>query len=99
MTATSFRDGVNLKRERREARERDLAVKQCALPDKRYGVILADPPWRFKVYSRETGMDRAADNHYLTQETADIFVLDVRSIAAPDCVLFLWATVDRKSVV
>ena len=31
------------------------------MPDKRYGVIYADPPWQFEPYSRITGMDRAAE--------------------------------------
>jgi N6-adenosine-specific RNA methylase IME4 len=81
-----------IKQERRAARERDLADKIRALPDKRYGVILADPPWRFEPYSRVTGMDRAAENHYPTSPLAEIKALDVESIAAADCVLFLWAT-------
>jgi N6-adenosine-specific RNA methylase IME4 len=79
------------KKERRDERERELAVKITALPDKQYGVILADPPWRFTSYSAETGMDRAADNHYPTMDVAAIAALKVP--AAADCVLFLWATV------
>lgn len=81
------------KRERRDARERGLAGKILALPDEKYGVIYADPEWRFEVWSRETGMDRSADNHYQTSELADILKRDVASIAADDCVLFLWSTV------
>jgi N6-adenosine-specific RNA methylase IME4 len=81
------------KQARRAARESALAAKQLALPDRRYGVIVADPPWRFEPYSRETGMDRAADNHYPTQSIGDIATLPVPSIAAKDCVLFLWVTV------
>ena len=81
------------KAERRAERELELAGKQAALPQKRYGVIVADPEWRFEPYSRETGMDRAADNHYPTSITDDIAARDVPSIAADDCVLFLWATV------
>ena len=82
------------KAERRAAREAELGAKVAALPDKRYGVILADPEWRFEPWSRETGLDRcSADNHYPTSETAAIAARDVASIAAPDCVLFLWATV------
>lgn len=80
------------KQERRGERETELAAKIAALPDKRYGVILADPEWRFEPRSRETGMDRAADNHYPTSETDDIAARPVASIAADDCVLFLWAT-------
>lgn len=81
------------KKEQRATRERELAAKQTALPDKRYGVIYADPEWRFEVYNRDTGMDRAADNHYPTSETDAICARPVRDIAAPDCALFLWATV------
>jgi N6-adenosine-specific RNA methylase IME4 len=77
---------------RRAKRERDLAEKQTALPTKKYGVIVADPEWRFEPWSRETGMDRAADNHYPTSCLDVIKARDVASIAAPDCVLFLWAT-------
>ena len=54
------------KAERRATREAELAARIIALPDKKYGVIYADPPWRFEPYSRDTGMDRAADNHYPT---------------------------------
>lgn len=82
-----------IKKHAREARERDLGEKQRALPAKRYGVILADPEWRFEVYSRETGMDRAADNHYPTSDLELIKSRPVGEIAADDCVLFLWATV------
>ena len=37
-------------------------------------------------------MDRAADNHYATSLTKTIMAIDVASIAAKDCVLYLWAT-------
>ena len=75
------------KKRARENRERILGACQQALPDKKFGVILADPEWRFKTYSRETGMDRAADNHYPTSETDAICARPVGDIAAPDCVL------------
>ncbi len=81
------------KKERRAERERDLATRQTALPDKRYGVIYADPEWRFEVYNRESGMDRSADNHYPTSVTDEICARPVTNIAADDCALFLWATV------
>ena len=91
MTASS-KDRTLAKQKLRQERERALAKKIRALPNKRYGVILADPEWRFEPYSRVTGMDRAADNHYPTQTLDQIAALDVASIAADDCVLFLWAT-------
>lgn len=76
----------------REAREADLASRQRALPNKRYGVILADPEWRFEPFSRETGMEKAADNHYPTSPLEAIKARGVEAIAADDAVLFLWAT-------
>jgi N6-adenosine-specific RNA methylase IME4 len=79
------------KRKRRGERERALAAKITALPDKRFGVIYADPPWKFEVYNDETGQDRAAANHYPTMTTEAIKALEVP--AAKDCVLFLWGTV------
>jgi N6-adenosine-specific RNA methylase IME4 len=83
---------TRVKKLRREARERELGAKQQALPEAKFGVIVADPEWRFEPWSRETGMNRAADNHYPTSEVEAIASRDVASIAADDCVLFLWAT-------
>lgn len=80
------------KKEIRVAKERALGAKQWALPDDRYGVIVADPGWQFKVYSRETGMDRSAENHYACTSLDDIKAIGVAGIAAQDCVLFLWST-------
>jgi N6-adenosine-specific RNA methylase IME4 len=88
---------AHVKEKSRSDNEQALSVKQKALPDKRYGVILADPEWRFEPYSRETGMDRAADNHYPTNETDVICARPVQDIAADDCALFLWATVPMLS--
>ena len=81
------------KRERRARRERELAAKVAALPDKKYAVIVADPEWQFEPWSKETGMDRAAANHYPTTVTEAVAARDVPSISADDCVLFLWATI------
>ena len=82
-----------IKKASRAKREADLGAEQLALPNARYGVIVADPEWRFEPYSRDSGMDRAADNHYATSSLDVIKARDVASIAADDAVLFLWATV------
>ncbi|TIP38370.1 MAG: hypothetical protein E5X76_19990 [Mesorhizobium sp.] len=81
------------KKERRAVREVELAARQTALPAKKYGVIYADPEWQFDPYSTDTGMDRAADNHYPTSDLLTLMKRDVGALAAKDCVLFLWATV------
>ena len=87
-----------LKKIKRDEREHQLAEKQRQEQEKAkkenkqrlYGVIYADPPWNFKPYSEETGMDRAPENHYPTMATDEIKKLSIP--AAKDCVLFLWAT-------
>ena len=80
------------KQAKRATRERVLGGIQLALPTQKFGVIVADPEWRFEPWSRTTGMDRSADNHYPTSVTQVIAARDVASISADDCVLFLWAT-------
>jgi N6-adenosine-specific RNA methylase IME4 len=60
-------------------------------------VILADPPWLFKSLwggrPQKTGAgypSRAVENHYGLMEDNDIASLPVSSVAASDCVLFMW---------
>jgi len=59
-------------------------------PDKKYQIIYADPPWRYKVWNRDTGLGRSADSHYTTMTLEQIKELNVP--ADKNCVLFLWAT-------
>lgn len=83
---------LKLKQERRAERERETAAEILALPDKQYGVVYADPEWRFEPYSRETGLSRGAANHFSTSFTEVIKARPIETIAAKNCVLFLWAT-------
>lgn len=55
---------------------------------KKYGIIYADPPWR---YDRKK-VQGAAETHYSTMGVEDICSLNVSELADRDCVLFLWAT-------
>lgn len=88
----AHRERQETKKNARAVREEILGRQQQRLPDARFGVILADPEWRFEPRSRASGLDRAADNHYPTSALDVIKSRDVASIAADDCVLFLWAT-------
>jgi N6-adenosine-specific RNA methylase IME4 len=83
---------TEMKKLKRAIKEKALGEKQRALPAEKFSCILADPAWRFEPRSRETGLDRAADNHYPTQELKKILKLKVPSIAAKDSILFLCAT-------
>lgn len=51
---------------------------------------MADPPWRFEVWSGK-GKARSAENHYDTMTMREIARMPVDELAAPDCALFLWA--------
>ena len=57
-----------------------------------YGVLYVDPPRDFLVYSRETGMDRHAANHYPVMSLDQLSAL--KPPAAKDCALYLWG--DRR---
>ena len=61
------------------------------MENKKYTVILADPPWKYHVYSKK-GKGRSAESHYPTMQLADIKALPVADIADKDCALFLWVT-------
>jgi N6-adenosine-specific RNA methylase IME4 len=83
-----------IKKVMRAEREQELADRtiqqSLGVNGQLYGVIYADPPWRFETHS-ENGMDRSADNHYPTMTMFDMLTLNVP--AADDCVMFMWATV------
>lgn len=83
------------KKDRRTVKEAELGARQLALPDRKFGVILADPEWPFEVWSEDTGQDRAAKNHYPTSPIEEIMARPVASIAADDAVLLLWATAPK----
>lgn len=58
---------------------------------KKYQIIYADPPWKYKVYSKK-GEGRSAENHYSTMSMEDIGNMPVGKLADKNCVLFLWLT-------
>ncbi|MCY3858980.1 MAG: MT-A70 family methyltransferase [Gammaproteobacteria bacterium] len=66
------------------------------LPDGEFEIIYADPPWDYKgqlQHNGPGGIDTGgAIRHYPTVTLDTLKNLDVASIAAKDCLLFLWAT-------
>ncbi len=60
------------------------------LSERRFAAISADPPWNYVTWS-EKNQTRAASQHYQTMSLDDICALPVAGLAAPDCVLFMWA--------
>lgn len=61
--------------------------KECEIIGK-YNVIYADPPWRYG----QKGLQGAAEKHYPTMSIDELCALPVADLAAPDSVLFMWAT-------
>lgn len=76
------------------------------LPDKKYQIIYADPPWDYggkMQYDKTTIKDEnigfekkiflsSATFQYPTLKLSQLKELDVPSIAAEDCILFMWTT-------
>ncbi len=58
-------------------------------PDKKYQIILADPPWDYN--DKMKGHSFSLDHEYETQNLNWIVDLPVQRIADKNCVLFLWA--------
>ena len=56
-----------------------------------YGLIMADPPWLFKNWSK-AGTHKNASAKYQCMDLDDICAMPVGHLAAKDCLLWLWAT-------
>lgn len=56
----------------------------------RYGAIIADPPWRFRTWG-EHNQQKSASKHYPLMRTEEIAALPVNHLAAPDCMMVMWA--------
>lgn len=64
-----------------------------ALPDKRYKIIYADPPWNYENWGE--GAQRNVQEKYPTMTVEDICAIPVKNIADDNCILFMWATYPR----
>jgi N6-adenosine-specific RNA methylase IME4 len=86
-----------ISRQRRRA-EREAALgaatarawQQLDAPERVFPVLYADFPWRIEPWSRQTGLARAADEHYPTMTLDEIKTAMIRLPAAKNCVLFIW---------
>jgi len=59
------------------------------LPEKKYKVIYADPPWLFKTRS-DKGKEKSPEAHYDCMSLNDICNMPVKDIADENCVLLMW---------
>jgi N6-adenosine-specific RNA methylase IME4 len=73
-----------------ELRQRYNPVPSPQLPDRRYRLLYADPPWSYRDEAHAG--QRGAVYQYPTMTTEELCRLRVAEIASPDAVLFLWST-------
>lgn len=64
---------------------------------KKYNIIYADPPWTYN--DKGLAGQRGAECKYPVQSQEWLESLNVRRIAADDCVLFLWVTMPKLAEV
>jgi len=67
--------------------------RQCPLPEGKYRVLYADPPW-FYNDKCEAGAVQAGgcERHYPSMSIAELCSLPVEELALDDSVLFMWVT-------
>jgi len=78
----------------RQVRNAEKIEKAKSLPEGKYHIIYVDPPWQYRD-KRQTGDHRdstGAEDHYPTMSLDEMKALNVKDMAAKDCVLFCWAT-------
>ena len=60
--------------------------------DKKYNIIYADPPWKYKCWYKSETVKRNAADHYNVMPTADIKEIPVKYITADNAVCIMWVT-------
>lgn len=70
------------------SRRNRLIFTDIFATDKRYGIVYADPPWRYD----NRGCRGACEKHYPTMSLGDICNLPVEDIITGNSILFLWVT-------
>ena len=63
------------------------------LPNKKYNIIYADPPWSYR--DRASAGKRGASFKYKVQEQDWICNLPVQDISDDNCILFMWVTMPQ----
>lgn len=63
-----------------------------APPIGQFGLILADPPWRFATFDGKSAVPTQAADPYDTMTLDDIKGLPLAFTGAADCVCVMWAT-------
>lgn len=74
----------------RVAREQNKEANPPSIPDSKYRIIYADPPWKYGNTMPESyGVQ---DDHYKLMSLQEICDLPIKNLAQDNAVLFLWVT-------
>ena len=85
--------GVYKKQKKEEIHVMHAEKRARPLPEGKYSVIYADPPWQYNTEQHgKKEQDTVLETHYPTMTIDEICNLNVKDIADNDAVLFLWAT-------
>lgn len=71
-------------------KEKEKSYKMKNFPKKKYDVIYADPPWKYKDSQNSNMNFFSVDARYQTMNIEDIYCLPVNKISSKNCLLFLW---------
>lgn len=66
-------------------------MEYLPFPNKKYNIIYADPPWKY----RSKMMNSSVTNHYQCSSLQDICKLPIKEIASDNCILFMWVTMPK----
>ena len=70
-----------------------VRAKRMALPNAKYRVVYADPPWQYNDQADAGSVQAGGAAHkYPTMSIKELCALDVQGICDQDSVLFLWVT-------
>lgn len=72
----------------KERKRLSKPIESPPLPEGKYFVIYADPPWQFQ----NIGFDESAEQQYPTMPIEEICALPVKDLIDEKAVLFLWTT-------
>lgn len=71
-----------------------MGLKLPELAGEPYGVVVADPPWKYEDRGFQKPQ-RWIEHHYDTLETPEICDMDWNGNLAADCILYLWTTAPK----
>jgi len=91
--AQAVKDGKKRFNEVRREIKRAEVQKAVKMPDAKYRVIYADPPWAYNDKC-DAGSVQAGgcERHYPSMTIAELCAMPIRELTEADAVLFLWVT-------